>query len=316
MGLWFLCAMVKAITIWSGDEWQEHFVLLARTHYGPGNFVCVPDKDRGDFGLEGFSKDGSLFQCYAAEEPCTPDKLYEKQRDKITTDLNKFKDNQPQLKKMLGDVKISKWILSVPHFDTKRLLDHVTTKTAEMRALNLPCAAADFCVCIEDDGCFAVEKSMLLKEGIGRIHIRAVPVESGEVSEWTTENTGLIDIMDGKLKKLPALVDDDNRKNMKANLVKRYLEGQNILSQLHDDYPQLYQDVAMCKTHREDQLIFECSISAGSANETLNDALAKFRAELQTNVRGIQNYTIDDIAMEAVADWLFRCHLHFPSTAA
>ncbi len=176
----------------------------------------------------------------------------------------------------------------------------------------LPCADADFSVCIEDDGCFALEQGMLLKEGVGRLHIKATAVAQNEIEEWSDANEGDVEILDGKLKRLPSLTDDGRRAEFRTFLVKQYLEGQSILSSLHDNYPELFQEVSLCKNHRETQLIFECSTSSGQAADTLNQSLTRFKDELLKNVGGIQSYTVDNLAMEAVVDWLLRCPLRFP----
>src|SRR5437870_4568866 len=87
---------------WEGNDWQEHVLTLLRSHYDPGQFQDVPDNHVGDFGIEGYSLDGCVYQCYAAQEPLSPNARYEAQRDKITTDLTKFIDNHVDLEKVLG----------------------------------------------------------------------------------------------------------------------------------------------------------------------------------------------------------------------
>jgi hypothetical protein len=90
--------MNDGIKEWSGDEWQEHIVRLLRARYSePGMFQEMPSRDRGDLGLEGFSRDGVCYQCYAPEPPYDVKDLYEKQRGKITTDIGKFMKNRQSL---------------------------------------------------------------------------------------------------------------------------------------------------------------------------------------------------------------------------
>src|SRR5436305_8600583 len=110
--------------IWSGDEWQEHVLLLLKRHYGPGEFQEVPDTDQGDAGLEGFSNDGCAYQCYAPEEPLTLQQRAEKHKRKIYKDIQKFVKNQAVLLALIGSVKIKRWILVVPRIDSKEVIGY------------------------------------------------------------------------------------------------------------------------------------------------------------------------------------------------
>jgi hypothetical protein len=61
---------------WEGNDWQEHVLTLLRSHYDPGQFQDVPDNHVGDFGIEGYSLDGCVYQCYAAQEPLSTNARY------------------------------------------------------------------------------------------------------------------------------------------------------------------------------------------------------------------------------------------------
>lgn len=54
----------------SGNDWQEWVDKLLQRHYGPGEYQKVPDKDKGDAGIEGFTvNSGHAYQAYGPEEP-------------------------------------------------------------------------------------------------------------------------------------------------------------------------------------------------------------------------------------------------------
>ena len=142
------------------DRIAEHVNLLLKRHYGPGQYVEVPDTDGGDCGLEGYSRDGCLYQCFAAEEPCPNDVLYKRQR-KIARDLGKFAANGHKLELILGDVRIRRWILMVPHFESRHLIEYAVERTNEIRGMNLPYATVDFNVHVEAST-FAVEERELV----------------------------------------------------------------------------------------------------------------------------------------------------------
>lgn len=72
-----------------GIEWENHIQLLLKRHYGT-NYQGVSDEDGGEYGIEGFSLDSCVYQCYAAKEPVTTEELYKNQSNKITRDFNVF----------------------------------------------------------------------------------------------------------------------------------------------------------------------------------------------------------------------------------
>ena len=95
--------MSTCYTNWDGEDWQRHINTLLSLRYGV-RYQTIPDKDQGDWGLEGFSDDGVAYQCYAAEEPLTVSDLTDKQRNKITRDIGKFCDNSHHLATILGQI--------------------------------------------------------------------------------------------------------------------------------------------------------------------------------------------------------------------
>ncbi|SDP38134.1 hypothetical protein [Halobacillus aidingensis] len=119
---------MSEIKFWEGKEWQNHIEKLLKLHYPLGDYVPIPDKDGGDKGIEGFSRDGRCFQCYAAEEPLTIEELYNKQRRKISNDIKKFKNNQKELSSFFGPTKITRWIFVVPRHETNKIVAHAEKK--------------------------------------------------------------------------------------------------------------------------------------------------------------------------------------------
>ncbi|MBS5934795.1 MAG: hypothetical protein KIC94_18180 [Clostridiales bacterium] len=112
----------------------------------------------GDYGIEGYTSDtGWAFQCYCPEKHYERTELYDKQRDKITTDLRKLKDYAQELQTRLGSTKISRWVFVTPEIDRNALLAHAKAKEAEVRAWKLPILTDDFTVLLHDGDHYLVE---------------------------------------------------------------------------------------------------------------------------------------------------------------
>src|SRR5437588_2907309 len=143
-------AVTSQIPRLCGEEWQNWANKLLTCHYGPTNYQKVPDNDRGDSGIEGFTiTEGHAYQAYGCEgEPLKTADRYEKHRDKVTEDINKFIQNQAILSKIFGLVKITRWVLFVPYFDSKEIVIHASKKTTEVLDAKLPYVSDTFRVSV------------------------------------------------------------------------------------------------------------------------------------------------------------------------
>lgn len=261
--------MSDMIRTWEGNEWQEHVQLLLKHHYGPGQYQEVADRDRGDFGIEGFSRDGCVYQCYAAVEPLTTDELYNKQRTKITNDIGKFIRNKSELLKTFGPTKISRWILMVPRYESARLIQHAEKKAQEVRQASLPYVATDFYIHIATEEEFAAELAALVNAGTALVDIVPGTVERERVHQWLSDedNVTLVDNLRQKTAKLPSLREAEDRDKFASEMVRHFLAGQTVLSNLHDSYPDVWRSILRCKNGREQFLATESLLNGGTANK-------------------------------------------------
>src|SRR5699024_8203895 len=194
----------------------------------PHNLQLVPDRHQGDLGIEVFSLDGAAYQCYAAEEPLTVDGCYQKQRDKLTTDLGKLKTYKKEMGEMLGTVSIQRYVFLVHRHDSRLLIKHASSKASEVVRWDLPFIDPGFRIVIETEADYAVEREA----------VQAMPAplkELGEVTEtdqknWTAGNNDLRQTAFSKLKKIHT--SDGTIDGVLDALPKQYLKGENALERL------------------------------------------------------------------------------------
>jgi len=175
--------MVGSTKVWDGNDWQKYIIRLLKMRYAVGEFQEVPDRHRGDFGIEGFSRDGRAYQCYAAQEPLATNDRYVAQRDKISTDIKKFIDNKDELIKLFGPTKIARWILAVPTFDSGPLVQHAEKKAAEVRGAGLSYVSADFCISIVTDEDFETERAKLLRLGLEQLQLVPKALQASDTAQ-------------------------------------------------------------------------------------------------------------------------------------
>lgn len=295
----------------SGEQWQRWANQLLMTHYGPGGYQPVPDTDRGDAGIEGFSLSGHAYQAYGPEdEPLSTRERYERHRSKLTTDIKKFIDNRVVLGQLFGKVRISRWILLVPHNDSKEIIQHASKKTQEVIDSNLPYVTDDFCILVRDESAFPVERDKLLNAKLSVIEFDSVNVAEKEIVEWADKNDNLVRVIDEKAGRLVTLLNDAMRVNFRNNVIKAYLDGQNILEDLRK-YPTAYEAVRKIKSDKEKYLSLEIASLTDANPDILRQSLDELRL-LTGKVPGMSDGLTDVIAWEAISDWIIRCPLDFP----
>ena len=111
----------------------------------------------GDFGFEGWTTHGHVFQCYCPEKNYTQAELYEALRRKITDDIPKLKQFKDEIARRIGNVKIAKWLLVTPIVEHNKLYAHARKKEAEAREWSLEILHEDFTIFLQDAGYYAPE---------------------------------------------------------------------------------------------------------------------------------------------------------------
>lgn len=296
----------------SGEHWQDWAEKLLMRHYGPGEYQSIPDKDRGDGGIEGFTVSlGHAYQAYGPEdEPLSTNERYEKHRTKITNDIAKFITNRVLLSSLFGTVKISRWILFVPVCDSKEIVKHATKKTQEVIDANLPYVSKDFYILVQDESAFPVERDELLNANLSTIIVDFEDIAESKIIEWVDENDKFVQVIDHKVSKLPSFRTEDERHKYRNEIVKIYLDGQNALEELRK-YPLAYEAVRKIKSDKERYLSLEIPTLSDSNSEILRKSLNEIKESTRL-VPGVGESLTQAIAWEAIADWIIRCPLDFP----
>lgn len=296
---------------WMGTEWQDYCILLLRKRYDDHTFQEIPDRHNGDLGLEAFAHDGCGFQCYAAEEPLSTKDLYEAQRNKLTEDLGKLKKNEASLAKLLGLVKIKKYVFMVHRSDSRKLVEHASTKAAEVREWNLSFIADDFCILVVTDDYYASEREAIA--AIPEQLVQPDDIASHEVLDWQGKNEPLVA---GAIEKLRGVgLSAAPLDRYVEALLTQYLEGENALAKLRGRYPEHWQTVSLLKSAKEKRLVLQYPETATGDSALVIRVAEDLAEEVRHAVPAISQALAEKFAWAAVADWLMRCPLRLPASA-
>lgn len=297
---------VTAVRNWLGEDWEAWCMLLIRRRYGAEQVQVVPAKHKGDLGIEAFTYDGCAFQCYAAQEPIPVAERYEKQRDKLTRDLAKLEIKKSEFVKMLGSVRIRRYMLMVPFFDSHELVQHASTKSKEYRAKCLAHLDSDFQVVIVDEVAYSDEAEALrLRPEI----LVDVPDQTAQdVQTWKTINGISVATADRKLRHL--IANDPQRLTVLESLIMQYIKGENALGSLRQKYPDNWELTERYRNNKEGLLVLQ--YPTGSLNiRSLAQIAKEIDDEIKLVVPAADAMLRTTLAWASIADWIMRCPLDF-----
>lgn len=292
---------------WDGREWQEYCLQLLRARYSDHTLQEVPDRHKGDLGIEAFTQNGVAFQCYAAREPVEVKKLYEDQRDKLTEDLGKLRKNANDFQKLLGSVVVRSYVFMVHRHESRELIAHAQRSALVVRGWALPFIDESFTVTVETDANYPVERAQVWSVPERLVDLQGAPRDVREL--WQQENASLLDSARGKLECIGltgAALD-----TYLEQLLNQYLKGENALDSLRSRYPDNWRAVSRTKSEKEEVLTLEYPPGAATAPSHVRQVASDLAREIMRDAPSLSESVSRVIAWSAVADWLMRCPLDF-----
>lgn len=199
-----------------GDSWEDICQACYRMMYREKHYTEIPAVQGGDGGIEGFTRNGIVNQCYCAEREYSENELYEHQRDKMTHDINKLLS--PEYKKRLlklGVPTIREWHFVVPFYKDSRIIEHAETKRQEVlkRKEEDPeqydYIDSNFIIVIKQAEDFAVEITRIMRKSLTDTKLN-LAVRAVEKPNWEDCDSEKVANISRKVKAVMGDVDDDD----------------------------------------------------------------------------------------------------------
>ncbi|WCK55144.1 hypothetical protein PP175_03920 [Aneurinibacillus sp. Ricciae_BoGa-3] len=303
----------------SGDLWEVICDSCYRIRYQDEGYQKVPPTHKGDFGVEGYTHSGIVYQCYYPEKEYTDDELYKKQRIKMTQDINKLISNGEGLKS-IGIVNVKEWHFVVPEYRDKRILKHRTDKKkVVIDAKNnngLDYIDKDFNILIKTEEDFFQEINTLInlennfKYDFSYRH-------TGEIN-WSDCQSEKVDNIKRKLKAIMTSkgndLDEDRFNRLISIYVSYYTKGIEILNQLRISNPELYESITnISHTFKiEAQVKCDMNLDRSINGELFNEILKDFEVKLSQAFGKIMTITsVAELKNDLVSGWLADCPMDF-----
>ena len=293
---------------WDGDGWQAFALRLVQLRHKPQNVQIMPDTVRGDAGIEFFSTDGCLYQCYAPQEVSDVAKAASAMKEKARRDLRKLTTYKETISGILHTVKAERWILLCPFLDDKDVVVYVRGKGSELKINGLPFVSSGFEALVQSQEDFATELDALRIQSLGP------PLAFERPSDAEVATRSDSDISNRLTQKLARAYPKDQPQRVEqraASHIRAHLIRENALDALRLDHAVLWERSLGCLSAEENRMT---TIGAGSGmpSDQLAESVSRIEESLRTDLPNLARATITEIATGTISDWLIRCPLDFP----
>jgi hypothetical protein len=297
-----------------GNAWERRVKVWLRLRYPGGMFEEVPAEHHGDFGVEGFSRDGIAYQCYAPRGPLKPKELYENQKNKINTDISKFINNKEDLLKLFGSLLIGSWWLVVPTHRSGKLVQHATEKALLVRGECLPYVKEDFHIHIATGEDFAVERQAAIRKGVEALQLEDTEVADAEVQDWADKNDAFVKVLDKKIRAYSGEIRTTKVQELRDKWIESFITAENILNKMQTKYQDVWEEFRALKKRKEKRLFAQYAVNA-AAYEVLAQTIKELRVEIENKLPNLNSDRAEELSLGTVAEWLHQCPLDFPDAS-
>lgn len=293
---------------YTADDWEKFCETMIRRHYGTNNFWAVPAEDRGDCGIEFFTVDGCVFQCYLPENADEMALYKKKIQKKINDDLKKLKLYENQIKSWLDGRLVHRWILLTPKNRTKDLIGYCKKKKNDVLKWNLAIIdSSNFEVKIEThdsykDGCLYA-KGLRLK----KIEIPTVQVTQTTQEAWEGANSKFSENVERKSK----LLMGESYYDFKERVIERYIQLDNFLQELRLEAPDLLDQIessgrSLLEEMRNDSVFF-----SEFDKKFLSKVDSRNRERFDSYLTELAEGNVKSLPFGYIAKWVAECNMDF-----
>lgn len=303
----------------TGNAWEDLCVQCYRIRYQKDNYTAIPATQGGDAGIEGFTNNGIVHQCYCPERSYSDNELYDHQRDKLTTDIEKLKKNATRLN-VLGVPPIIEWHFNIPEYKDSRILIHAESKRQEVikakkdKPSDYAHIADDFQIVIKTADDFKPEISRIVRTNLTNMKLNAA-VKHSDVPDWSKCDSAKVANIRRKIKAVMLVDDTDEIFNEVVGIyVGCYISGLEIMNDLRVNFPEIYEDVIRLEQSYKREVSIKTRMNT---NKTLNSALfdnilAEFHSKLERDFsHTFTEASIGELKQDLIASWLADCSMEF-----
>lgn len=305
----------------TGNAWEELCVKCYRLRYQKEHYTPIPAVQGGDAGIEGFTHSGIVHQCYCPEREYSEDELYEHQRNKLTTDIQKLISNGKRLKE-LGVPIISEWHFNIPEYKDSRILKHAQSKQQEVltakekNPVSLAHISDDFKILIKVAEDFTPEISRIIRTNLTDMRLNFA-IQHQESPDWSKCDSQKVANIRRKVGAVMHVDENDPDLNFVINVyVDYYIAGLEIINNLQLHFPEFYEDLYKLEQSYKREVAVKTRMNTNrQLNQSVFDSiLGEFQEKLEKDFsKMLTQASIVELKQDLVASWLADCSMEFRS---
>jgi hypothetical protein len=292
----------------SGDAFEQRCFGLLRRKYAPEDLVFMPAEMGGDCGIEGYSADGIVYQCYADQDSANLRHRTDKQKRKLYNDTEKLKKNKERLVESLGGMIVKYYIFFVPQFHAVELVQYAQKRAEVVRGYNLPFIHEDFVIRVKTPGDYPAELAAAIRDDSVKVLIPEIEIEDLQLRAFEREKPTLIETLEGKIKALTDAGWSVDEVELRDSLVRAFLEKEQMMAKLRD-WPTTWEAIESRRKHRQSRLEIENALDSTPGNERVLNLIRDYGGDLAKNVGGVTDTDAQRLSTGQVGEWLLRCPL-------
>ena len=290
------------------DKWEAFCEIMLRSHYGQPNFWSVPDEDSGDYGIEFYTADGTIFQCYYPDLAVDMAKYKKKIQKKINDDLKKLKEYEDGIGKMLGDIKVKQWVLLTQELKSKDLITYCNKKKKE--TIDKDIAYLDdenFQVKIETADSFPAGKLFAQNMYLKTIDIPLMDVTDADKEMWKGGNSEFSGNIERKSKSMLG----DASEDFQDRVVIKYIQINKFLDQLRENHPDLHSQIEDSARAQLEAMQDESILEEDIDKEFVKRVVSSNKDAFEKYSKFFSDKNKQSLSFGYLSKWIAECYMDF-----
>jgi len=290
----------------SRTDWEDFCEIMIRQHYGEDCFWKVPDEDGGDLGIEFFTANGTIFQCYFPDMNVDMKKYKSKIQGKIRDDVKKLKTYESEISKLLDTVVIKQWVLLTPESRSKDLLIYCNKKKKEVIAENISYIDnSKFKVKIETADTYPKAKIYALGVHSKAIDIPLMEVTSVDKSVWEMGNSKF----SGNINRKTSNLMGEDSEVFKDEVVTKYIQIEKFLDQLRTDHPDLHDLIGDSARAQLENIKQDSFFESKLGKEFVKKIVDGNREAFDKHAKYMSDTNLQSLSFGYMSKWFAECFM-------
>ncbi|MBG4296045.1 hypothetical protein I4957_01555 [Pseudomonas aeruginosa] len=235
--------------------------------------------------------------------------IYKKRiQKKINDDLNKLKDNEQEILKILDDVRINQWVLLTPENKSKDLIAYCNKKKKEVTSKDI-CYIDNTSFKVKIETASSYPDGKLYAQGVynSSINIPLLTISEDLKINWLSSHSEFSSNITRKSSKLMGERSD----NFQNTVVTKYIQIDKFLEQLRDDHPDLHaliEDSARAQLESiKENSLFQSNLDS----EFVKTIVENNKLAFSKHSKFMSDTNVQSLTFGYLSKWIAECYMDF-----